>query len=465
LIRIKATAARPRQSVGMDAAALIEKYDRRVPRYTSYPTAPHFTPAVDGVTYGHWLADLASDAPISLYLHVPFCDQLCLFCGCHTTVVRRDAPKESYAALVQSEIALLARHIGRRQKVGHIHWGGGTPTALPAAMLLAIAAALRAHFEVAGDAEIAVEIDPRNLPADRIAALAEIGVTRASLGVQDFDPMVQQVIGRVQSFTTTAECAERLRGIGVRSINLDLIYGLPFQTPASVAETVERTLALEPERVAVFGYAHVPWMKRHQRLLPEKALPDPAARFAQRTAVDAVLRAAGFVPIGLDHYARPDDRLAQAAVDGSVRRNFQGYTTDDAPVLLGFGASAIGSLPQGYVQNAAKVPDYAAALKSGMLPTARGVAVSAEDRLRRAVIEALMCRLAADLPAIAAAHAGDVEALAPEGELREMGADGLVRWDGRLLQVTEFGRPFVRSIAAVFDAYLQPGAVRHTAAV
>lgn len=449
----------------MDIDALIAKYDRRVPRYTSYPTAPHFTPAVNAPTYSRWLAELAPDAPLSLYLHVPFCDQLCLFCGCHTTVVRRQDPKDAYAALMLSELALVARHLGRRQKVKHIHWGGGTPTSLPAGKLLAIAAALHAQFDIAADAEIAVEIDPRNLPADRLAALAEIGVNRASLGVQDFDPKVQQAIGRIQPCAMTADCAGRLRRIGVGSINLDLIYGLPYQTSVSVAETVGHALALEPDRVAVFGYAHVPWMKRHQRLLPEDALPDPRSRFMQRSAIDAVLVGAGFQPVGLDHFARPGDRLAQAAAEGGVRRNFQGYTTDDAAVLIGFGASAIGSLPQGYVQNAAKVPDYAAALKSGVLPVARGVGLTAEDRLRRAVIEALMCRLAADLPAIAAAHPADPSALAPAAALQDMATDGLVRWDGRRLQVTVLGRPFVRSIAAVFDAYLQPGAVRHAAAV
>lgn len=464
-MRIKATAAEPGQSGYMDIDVLIAKYDRRVPRYTSYPTAPNFTSAIDGRTYSRWLAELGADGALSLYLHVPFCEQLCLFCGCHTAVVRREAPREAYAASLISEIALVARHIGRRYRVRHVHWGGGTPTSLSARMLLAVTAALQAHFDIASDAEIAVEIDPRNLPADRIAAVVDMGVTRASLGVQDFDPGVQRAIGRIQSYEQTAECVQRLRGIGVKSINLDLIYGLPYQTTASIAETVARALALEPQRVVAFGYAHVPWMKRHQRLLPEAALPNPRSRFEQRQVIHEVLVDAGFLPVGLDHFAQPGDRLAQAAMTGTMRRNFQGYTTDDATVLIGFGASAIGSLPQGYVQNEAKVPEYAAGVKAGTLPTARGINVSAEDRLRRAIIEALMCQFTVDLPAMASAHPQASSALAPATALHDMMADGLVKWDGQRLEITALGRPFVRSIAALFDAYLQPDSQAHAAAL
>ncbi len=442
----------------MTQVDLLARYDQRVPRYTSYPTAPHFSPAVDAATYAGWLAAVPEQASVSLYLHVPFCEQLCLFCGCHTTVARHNAPRESYAALLETEIGLVAAALGRRQRVAQIHWGGGTPTALPADSLRAVFAALRAHFDLAPEAEIAVEIDPRNLPPDRVQALADMGITRASLGVQDFDPAVQHAVQRLQSFAMTRDAAEALRRVGVRSLNLDLLYGLPHQTAASVAATMHQALELAPDRVAVFGYAHVPWMKPHQRLLSEADLPDGPARFAQRQAAEAVLVEAGFRRIGLDHYARAGDALAEAEAAGRVRRNFQGYTVDDAELLIGLGASAIGALAQGYVQNAARTPVYAEALRAGALPVARGVALSAEDRLRRSVIEALMCELAADLPALARAHGAEPSGLLSAAPLlADLAEDGLIRWDGRRVELTETGRPFVRNVAAVFDTYLATG--------
>lgn len=450
----------------MDALNLLAKYDQRVPRYTSYPTAPHFSAAVDGTTYAAWLAALPEDAALSLYLHVPFCAQLCLFCGCHTTAVHRTEPLVSYTNTLLAEVDLLAAAVGRRLKVRHMHWGGGTPTALPPDCMIAITERVRARFDVLPDAEIAVEIDPRTLTDDSVAGLARMGTTRASLGVQDFDPRVQHAIGRVQSFETTADCARRLRAIGIGSLNLDLIYGLPYQTVDGVAATVDAALAIQPDRIAVFGYAHVPWMKRQQALLPEDALPDARERYAQRNAAERTITAAGYDAIGLDHFARPDDALATAARGGRLRRNFQGYTTDDAPVLLGLGASSIGSLPQGYVQNAPGVPGWREAIQAGHLPTVRGVALSAEDRLRRDVIERIMCDFAVDLAAVAARHGADPASLMDAAPaLQEMARDGLVRWSGYQLKVTEAGRVFVRTVAASFDTYLRPGTARHAAAV
>jgi len=350
--------------------------------------------------------------------------------------------------------------------VRHIHWGGGTPHALPADGMAAIIARLRERFHLQPDTEIAVEIDPRTLDDASLAGLAGIGITRASLGVQDFDPKVQRTIGRIQSYATTADCAARLRGIGVGSINLDLIYGLPYQTVAGVAATAASALAIHPDRVAVFGYAHVPWMKKQQALLPQAALPDAAERYAQCQTVEQVLTAAGFAKIGLDHFARPHDALAVATRTGRLRRNFQGYTTDDAPVLLGLGASSIGSLAQGYVQNAPGVPGWREAIEAGRLPTARGFALRPEDRLRRAVIERIMCDFAVDLSAVAAQHGADPATLMDAAPaLQAMARDGLVNWDGYGLRVTDIGRPFVRGIAAAFDTYLRSGVGRHSAAV
>jgi oxygen-independent coproporphyrinogen III oxidase len=439
-------------------AQFLSPYDRALPRYTSYPTAPHFTPAVDAARYRGWLAALDPDQPISLYLHVPFCRSLCLFCGCTTQVVRQDAPIAAYAALLLNEIDLVADAIGRRLPVAQIHWGGGTPSALGPVRLIQVMARLRDRFAVARDAEIALEIDPRHFSKADLAAVEAIGVTRASIGVQDFDPDVQVAIGRIQPFGMTERVVAELRSVGVGGINLDLIYGLPCQTEATIAATAAQALDLEPDRLAVFGYAHVPWMKRHQKLLPEVKLPDPAQRFVLREVAERVIRARGWVKLGLDHFARPGDALAEAAAAGRMRRNFQGYTTDTAGTLIGFGASAIGALPQGYVQNHPGAPEYRAAVSTGCLPVARGLALSEDDRVRRRLIETIMCRMALDL--------GPGEDFAEERRaLAALAGDGLITWDGRRLAVTEAGQPYLRAVAAVFDTYLGTGPGRHSRAV
>ena len=446
----------------MTHADLIARYDGRVPRYTSYPTAPNFSPATGPDDYAAWLAALPADATLSLYLHVPFCDRLCLYCGCNTSVVRQDEPRRAYAELLQRELRLIAGHLPHKARVGRVHWGGGTPTTLPADCLTGVMGTIRDLFDLLPGAEVAIEIDPTALPDDRLHALAAMGVNRASLGVQDFDPAVQAAIGRIQTFEATDACAHSLRGLGIGSVNLDLIYGLPHQTVHSVAQTARMAHDLGADRIAVFGYAHVPWMKRHQSLIPDASLPDANARFAQRDRIEDVLQAeGGYIAVGLDHYAQPNDALAQAAgnADGKncLRRNFQGYTTDASPALIGIGASAIGSLPQGYVQNTSGVPAYAAAIRTDRLATVRGVTLTADDRLRRDVIERIMCDLRADLPALAAAHGADpAPLLAQARALDHFQADGLARWNGSQVEVTKAGRPFVRNVASLFDAYLAP---------
>lgn len=466
LIQIKARTPICGKHFAMDLETLLAKYDRRVPRYTSYPTAPHFSPAINAAHYAAWLGALPDDTALSLYLHVPFCARLCYFCACHTTVVHRPEPLISYGNAMLAEIDLIADAIGRRLTVQHVHWGGGTPSALPPELMRAVMERLRARFAFRPDTEIAIEVDPRELSDASLAAVGAMGATRASLGVQDFDPVVQHAINRIQDYALTADCAERLRSVGVRSVNLDLVYGLPHQTEAGVRHTVEQALQIGPDRAAVFGYAHVPWMKKHQALLPEEALPGAHERFAQRQAVEEVLVAHGYVPVGLDHFALPDDSLARAAADARLKRNFQGYTTDDAPVLLGIGASSIGSLPQGYVQNLPSIPAWRDAVRAGMLPVARGVALTAEDRLRRAVIEQIMCQHQVDLREVAAAHGADPASLMDAAPvLQEMARDGLVEWDGYRVTVTAEGRPLVRSVASAFDTYLRSGAGRHSAAV
>lgn len=455
----------------MTDADLIARYDTRVPRYTSYPTAPHFHPGVDSVVYADWLARLPRDTALSLYLHVPFCDRLCLYCGCHTSVARHEHPKRLYAQSLADEIKLLASSLGHRARVTQIHWGGGTPTALPDDSLLMLMQELHSHFDVAVDAEIAIELDPTTLSAAKLETLARMGVTRASLGVQDFAEDVQKAIGRMQSFEQTQDAAIALRALGATSINLDLIYGLPCQTEESVERTARQALALQPDRAAVFGYAHVPWMKKHQALMPDSTLPGALERLRQERTIRTILEQEGrMLPVGLDHYACMGDTMAKAALDGTLQRGFQGYTTDDAPLLLGLGASAIGSLPQGYVQNQPRIPLYQEAIRQGRFAISRGVALTVDDRVRRAVIERIMCDLSVDLSAIASSFDMCVENLLADAEpLAGYVADGLVEWNGSALRVTARGRPFVRNVAALFDAYLgqmqsaQP--LRHSRAV
>ena len=453
----------------MTDAELIARYDGRAPRYTSYPTAPHFSAQVGAQTYASWLGELDPSLPLSLYLHVPFCDRLCYYCGCNTSVVRLESSRRAYAALLEREIALAAAFIGRRARVTHIHWGGGTPTTLPGDRLASVMNLIRSQFAVDADAEIAIELDPTAPPKDYTDSLRAMGVTRISLGVQDLDPAVQQAIGRQQSYEQTAACAAAARALGVDSLNLDLIYGLPLQTAESVARTARRALGLQADRVAVFGYAHVPWMKKHQQLIAEDSLPGAAERFEQQRIIHHVLtEEGGYVAVGLDHYAKPDDAMAVAMTQRQLHRGFQGYTTDAAPALVGFGASAIGALPQGYVQNAPTAAAYGKSIESGGLATVRGVALGDDDRLRRDVIERLMCDLEVDLVALAQAHEVDPAALiADAAGLDRFQSDGLANWDGRRIEVSEKGRPFVRSIAALFDAYLAPDEAkpRHSRAI
>jgi oxygen-independent coproporphyrinogen III oxidase len=433
--------------------------DRRLPRYTSYPTAVQFGPAVDAATYERWLAALPADAPVSLYLHVPFCVELCLYCGCHTTVARRQAPVTAYAALLEREIGLIGVRLAG-QSATHIHFGGGTPTMLQPSELERIATALHAQFRIAPGTEIAIEIDPRTLTREHIAALAGVGVSRASLGVQDFDPRVQEAIGRRQSVEQTARAADGLREAGIAHINLDLMYGLPHQTVASVTATAERALALRPDRIALFGYAHVPWMKRHQSLIPEDSLPGSRERFAQSKAAAEVFVGSGYQQIGLDHFARADDALAERQRAGRLHRNFQGYTTDETASLIGFGPSAIGALPGGYGQNTPQMIGYRAAIMAGRPATAHGCAVTAEDRLRGRIIERLMCDLRVDLAAVCRAHGESIERFSAEGSaLETLALDGLVVHSGSEIRIPPEARAFVRSVCAVFDQY----ASRHEA--
>ena len=447
------------------SANLKQFWNRRIPRYTSYPTAVQFGAEVDGLAYAQWLAALP-DLPVSLYLHVPFCAELCLYCGCHTSVVRKYSPVADYAGLLEREIALVGRHLHSRSKAVHVHWGGGTPTMLSPADFACLTRALHKTFAISPKCEIAIEIDPRTLTREHVSALADAGVTRASLGVQDFDDKVQKTVGRVQSFEQTAQAAEWLRAAGIANINLDLMYGLPYQTSETVAATARRALTLDPDRIALFGYAHVPWMKRHQKLLPEQTLPDARERLAQSRVAADVLEAADFQPIGLDHFAKRNDLLARRQREKRLHRNFQGYTTDEAAALIGFGTSSIGALPQGYVQNASSTVAYRDAIRAGRLATARGRVLTDEDRLRREIIEQLMCNLEVDVAAVAAARDRTIDDFVTElREIDSLAEHGLVRRSDTKITIPEDARPLVRTICAVFDAYLSGEETRYSRAM
>lgn len=427
---------------------------RNVPRYTSYPTAPHFHDGIDGKAYAAWLHEQAPDEPLSLYLHVPFCREICHYCGCHTKATRKDAPLISYAETLLKEIDLVADALGSSRPVSHIHWGGGTPSLLPRPCFEAIAARLQDRFDLVDNAEHAIELDPRFVTADLAATLKRIGVTRTSLGVQDFDPVVQKAIGRPQSFDIVSKAVGYLRAEGLDALNFDLMYGLPHQSEETILDTINKTLDLAPSRIALFGYAHVPWMKKHQRLIDEASLPDAATRIALADLARDALVASGYVQIGLDHFALPEDTMAIALNAGTLRRNFQGYTTDTSRSLVGFGVSSIGCVPQGYIQNASDVGAWTRAIDAGDLPIVKGFALSDDDRARAEIIESLMTDHVVDALAIGTKHGAPMADLdCSIHALDEYARDGLVVVNGGKVEVTETGKPYVRLVASAFDSY------------
>jgi oxygen-independent coproporphyrinogen-3 oxidase len=437
-----------------------------LPRYTSYPTAPLFVAAINEDMYAVWLSQLTGDAPISLYLHVPFCRSMCWYCGCHTTITAREQPITDYLGLLCREIEIVSALIPSRPRVKSVHFGGGTPTIMTSAEFVGLVQLLRGKFDVTDDAELAIEIDPRTLTSEMLYALGKGGINRASLGVQSFDPVVQESINRIQTVECTAEAVAGLRSVGVKSINFDLIYGLPHQTVRACVDTVAAALTMRPDRLAVFGYAHVPDFKKHQRLIDRSALPDSVTRTSQALAIAETLVAAGYHQIGLDHFALPADQLVKAQSTGRLRRNFQGYTPDDCDTLVGFGASAIGRMREGYVQNEVGLGNYFSRIDAGRLATARGYHVTAEDRVRAAIIERLMCDLEVDIVAICASHAFDPGWLTEGNEMLDrILSDGIAEMEDSVLRVRGSYRFLVRAVAAAFDSYLEYSPRIHSKAV
>ncbi len=445
---------------------LVERYSTAVPRYTSYPTAPHFTPRIDADTYRKWLGAVANGTRVSLYVHIPFCDRLCWFCGCNTKQVRRYDPVAGYLESLHAEIAAVGDQLADGVTVSALHFGGGSPTMLAPDDIQRLNEVLRAHFTFEPNAEISVEMDPNDMTEDRFDAFAGIGMTRASLGVQDFEDIVQQAINREQTFEQTKSVVDGVRARGVRSVNLDILYGLPHQTVESVEKTVRQCISLDPDRIALFGYAHVPWMKKHQTMIDESVLPGAYERFVQQDHAARILVEAGYEPIGMDHFAKPTDSLAVALREGRLRRNFQGYTDDRAPVLIGLGTSAIGQLPQGYVQNSPASGDYQRRVGESGLAAVRGYELSADDVMRAAVIEKLMCEFAFSRDWVMGAFGDRAAVIVEEADyLAAADKDGFFERDGGLYRVTAKGKPFVRVVASHFDAYFGEGKARHSVAV
>lgn len=446
--------------------SLLAKYSGAVPRYTSYPTAPHFHEGIDCGKYAQWLQAITGQERISLYIHVPYCDRLCWFCACHTKHTLKYEPIAIYLESLKKEIAAVGALVSRDAAVTAVHFGGGSPTMVRPDDMIDLMAALRSAFTFAENVEISVEMDPNDLDEPRYDALAAIGMTRASLGVQDFHPEVQKAINRIQTFEHTKSVVEAVRARGVHSVNCDILYGLPHQTEATVAGTVKDILSLAPDRIALFGYAHVPWMKKHQTMIKDDILPGLEERFAQMNLAASMLVAAGYEPIGIDHFALPDDRMAIAAREGRLRRNFQGYTDDAAEALIGLGASSIGQLPQGYVQNMPATGEYQRMADAGGLTAVRGIEVSEDDRLRRRVIEEIMCRFAMSFSELRQEFGDAVDAIAAEAKSFALSnQDRICLIEGDRFVITDAGRPFARTIAAVFDSYLANGKGRHSIAV
>ncbi|MTJ03768.1 MAG: oxygen-independent coproporphyrinogen III oxidase [Sediminimonas qiaohouensis] len=439
-------------------------FDAKVPRYTSYPTAPHFAQGVDSSHFTDWIGAIAPGSEISLYLHIPFCRRLCWFCACRTQGTQSDKPVAAYLETLKAELAMLGNLLPEGVRLSRLHWGGGTPTLLPAGMMRDLAGAIADVAPFSHSYEFSVEIDPNEVDEDRLAALAAAGMNRASVGVQDFNEEIQQSIGRIQGYEVTRDAIEAIRGHGVHSLNADILYGLPHQTRERITESVQKLLSLNPDRVALYGYAHVPWMAKRQQLIPSDSLPTPQKRLELFETARKLFLWDNYAEIGIDHFAAQSDGLTVAQKAGKLRRNFQGYTDDPAEVLIGLGASSISRFPQGYAQNAPATGAYTGRIREGIFATSRGHVFSDEDKLRGRMIEALMCDFRIDTAEL-------VERFAiPAAQVVEM-FEAAARQFPDVLDITPErlfippeARALTRMIARSFDAY-EMSASGHSSAI
>jgi oxygen-independent coproporphyrinogen III oxidase len=426
-------------------------FNAKVPRYTSYPTAPHFSTGVQARQFGNWLKAVAEGEQISLYIHIPFCRRLCWFCACRTQGVRTDEPVRNYLRTLKDEISHVATTLPKGVTLARLHWGGGSPSILTAEQISDLSFHIAALMPFADGAEFSVEIDPNEVDDARLDAFAAAGMNRASIGIQDFDSKIQKVIGREQSYEITHEVIGKLRGIS--SLNTDILYGLPFQDVASIMDTTQKLIDLGPDRVALYGYAHVPWMAKRQTMIPEDKLPSAEARLGLYDTARDMFLAAGYKSIGIDHFAKPDDGLNLAHMNGRLRRNFQGYTDDASETLIGLGASAISRFRQGFVQNVSATASYLAQIRDGSFAAARGHAFTVEDRLRSRMIEELMCMFAVDLETLEAEFDSVPVDLRPELQQVQQKFAPYVTLDGTRFAITPQGQSLTRMIAREFDAY------------
>lgn len=439
-------------------ATLLAKYDRPGPRYTSYPTAVEFSESVGAEAYERHLREAAgSGEPLSLYVHLPFCSHRCTFCGCNVVITSKHDVAEDYLETLDREIDLVADRLGDRTAIRQLHWGGGTPTFQTPGEMDRLFRKIVSRFRIEPDAEVALEVDPRVTTHEHLVTLRKLGFNRLSMGVQDFTPEVQEAIERNQTWEETERLVRDSRELGFHSLNVDLVYGLPRQTPETFVTNLEKVVELRPERVAVYSYAHVPWLKHNQRKTDTDFLPAPEVKLRLFAEAREAFTAAGYDPIGMDHFALPDDELAVAAREGKLHRNFMGYTTRPAPDMIGLGISSIGDVGNAHFQNHKVIPQWRKRVEAGEVPVARGVVLSGEDRLRREVIHSIMCNWRVDKKAVEARYGIDFDDhfAVEQDDLRKEEAEGFVEIDDAELRVVGIGRLFVRNVAMVFDEYLR----------
>lgn len=460
-LRSKSDNASMKKTESLKASGL---FDRNVPRYTSYPPATQFKAFEDVEQVEGWLGALPTDRPISLYAHIPFCRRVCWFCACRTQGLGNDGRLETYLELLQQEVARVGAILPAGIEVSRLHFGGGTPTLLSARQLRMLTANIAEHFQFAPAHEFSVEIDPNEVDAERLDALVDAGLNRASIGVQDFDPLIQEAIGRPQSYEVTKAAVDLLRSRGIESLNADILYGLPHQTEDRLIHSIEQLISLNPDRVALYGYAHVPWVAKRQVMIPEAVLPSPEARFALAELARETFQRHGYVPVGIDHFAKPSDGLAVAQSTGHLRRNFQGYTDDLAPTLIGLGASAISKLPKGYTQNDPATGGYQDRIRQSQLAVSRGHAFRAEDLMRARAVEMLLCDFAIDLAQLEAEGFGPVDSLAQDAAMAAAHFGACVRYANRRFALKPESRPLARIVAQWFDAY-EVASTAHSSAI
>lgn len=439
-------------------------FDGRVPRYTSYPTAPHFGTDVGADDFVQWIEALPERSSVSLYIHVPFCRRLCWFCACRTQGTTSDAPVVAYVETLKAELALLQRHLPKGISLSRLHWGGGTPTLLSPDLMRGLADAVFAVAPMAPDGEFSVEIDPNEIDDVRLDALAASGMNRASIGVQDFDPLIQKAIGREQSYALTRDVAERIRARGIASLNADILYGLPFQTGPRISDSVQKLLTLSPDRVALYGYAHVPWMSRRQQMIPSDEMPTPEERLSLFETARQLFLWDGYVEVGIDHFAKPDDGMAKALKAGTLRRNFQGYTDDTAPALIGLGASSISRFPQGFAQNASATAAHTKAIRDGRFSSHKGHRFAGEDLLRARIIEALMCDFFVSRAELLRAYDVTPSRVDALFQVAATEFGDMVRVTDEGFFIPDRARPLTRMIARTFDAY-DSAKAQHSSAI